>query len=53
MPKISVVVVNYNGNGLISACLKALEGQTVKDVDMVVGDNGSLDGSVYEIQICL
>lgn len=50
MPRVSVIIVNYNGKGLIAGCLKALEGQSFKDFKIVVVDNGSLDGSLYEIQ---
>jgi len=50
MPKVSVIVVNYNGNGLISGCLKALERQCFKDFEVIVVDNGSLDNSLCEMQ---
>ena len=50
MPKVSVIIVNYNGNGIISSCLKALEEQSFKDFETLVVDNGSLDGSLYEIK---
>lgn len=50
MPKISVIIVNYNGKGFIRGCLKALEGQTFKDFEVIIVDNGSLDGSLYEIK---
>jgi GT2 family glycosyltransferase len=50
MPRVSVIIINYNGKGLVTDCLKALEGQTFKDFEIVVVDNGSLDDSLYEIQ---
>ncbi len=50
MPRVSVIIVNYNGKGLITGCLKALEGQSFKDFEVVIVDNGSLVDSLYEIQ---
>ena len=50
MPKVSVIIVNYNGNGIITSCLKALEEQSFKDFEALVVDNGSLDESLYEIK---
>ena len=50
MSKVSVIIVNYNGNGLIQGCLKALEEQSFNDFEVIIVDNDSLDNSVYEIQ---
>ncbi len=50
MSKVSVIIVNYNGNGLIQGCLKALEEQSFNDFEVIIVDNDSLDNSVYEVQ---
>lgn len=50
MTRISVIIVNYNGTGLIINCLKALERQSLKDFEIVIVDNGSLDDSLHEIR---
>ena len=50
MPKVSVIIVNYNGKGLIRSCLQALERQSLGDFEVVIVDNASLDGSLYEIK---
>lgn len=50
MPKVSVIIVNYNGKGLIRGCLRALERQSLGDFEAVIVDNASLDGSLYEIR---
>lgn len=50
MPKVSIIIVNYNGKGFITGCLKALEGQSFKDFEIIIVDNGSSDDSLYEIQ---
>lgn len=50
MPRVSVIVVNYNGKGFIRGCLHALERQSLGDFEVVIVDNASLDGSLYEIE---
>lgn len=45
MPKVSIVVPNYNGIKYIQTCLDALRKQTMEDVEILVIDNGSEDGS--------
>jgi len=50
MPRASVIVVNYNGRGLIVDCLRALEKQSFSDFDVIVVDNGSSDDSIMIIQ---
>jgi GT2 family glycosyltransferase len=44
-PLISVVVLNWNGNGFVTDCLKSLQAQTYHPLEMIVVDNGSTDGS--------
>lgn len=46
MAKSTVVIPNYNGIKYIEACLDSLYMGTVKDLDVVVVDNGSADGSM-------
>jgi GT2 family glycosyltransferase len=45
-PAVSVVIVNFNRCELLRACLKAVSMQTFRDMEVVVVDNGSADGSV-------
>ena len=45
MPKVSVIIPNYNGIKYIEDCLNSLRNQTVKDFDVWVIDNASTDGS--------
>src|SRR5207253_816896 len=42
---ISVVVVNWNGKPLLADCLQSLRSQTFADVEVIIVDNGSTDGS--------
>src|SRR3972149_6837439 len=50
MPKVSVIILNYNGKGITTGCLEALGAQSFKDFEALVVDNGSLDDSLYEIK---
>jgi GT2 family glycosyltransferase len=50
MPKVSVIIVNYNGEGLMRGCLQALERQGLGDFEVVIVDNASTDGSLDEIR---
>jgi len=50
MPKVSVIIVNYNGKNLMRGCLQALERQSLVDFEAVIVDNASLDSSLYEIK---
>jgi GT2 family glycosyltransferase len=49
MPKVSLIVINYNGRDLIANCLRALEGQLLNSFEIVLIDNASTDGSLDEI----
>jgi len=44
-PLISVIVVNWNGRDLLPACLESLDKQTWPNMELIVVDNGSTDGS--------
>jgi GT2 family glycosyltransferase len=49
MPKVSILIINYNGEGLAIECLKSLERQTFNDFEIIIVDNASIDGSVNSI----
>jgi len=42
---ISVIIPNWNGKHFLSTCLKALEGQSFRDFEVILVDNASCDGS--------
>ena len=46
MSKVSVIVPNWNGKNYLEKCLLSLKGQTFEDLDVIVIDNGSSDGSI-------
>jgi GT2 family glycosyltransferase len=48
--RLSVVIVNWNSRGDLLACLESLARQTHKDLEIIVVDNGSNDGSVAAVR---
>ncbi len=46
MPRISVVVPIYNVEEFLDECLRSVAAQTVDDLEVVMVDDGSTDGSV-------
>ncbi|MCD0174724.1 glycosyltransferase family 2 protein [Deinococcus sp. 14RED07] len=49
-PKVSIIVVNWNGKNFLSDCLGSLKEQVYKNFELIVVDNGSTDGSQDEIR---
>jgi len=45
-PKISVIIVNYNGKKLLEKCLESLFKSNYKDFEVILVDNNSTDGSL-------
>jgi GT2 family glycosyltransferase len=45
-PKVSVIVLNWNGLRFLGPCLKSLMNQNATDYEVILVDNGSTDGSV-------
>ncbi len=45
VPRVSVIVVNYNGAHLLPACLDSLTAQDYPDLEILVVDNASVDDS--------
>lgn len=51
MTGVSIIVTNWNGKGLIESCLKSIIKNTdYPDYELIVVDNGSIDGSVEIIE---
>jgi len=46
LPKVSLVVVNYNGRQYLRECVRSLLATSYPNFDVVLVDNGSSDGSV-------
>jgi hypothetical protein len=49
---VSVVIPNWNGKRFLSACVDSLARQTYRQVETIVVDNGSSDGSVELLESC-
>ncbi len=49
-PLVSIVIVNWNGKGLLDDCLRSIYGQPFESFEVVVVDNGSTDGSVDAVK---
>ena len=49
MPRISVVILNYNGNAVVLPCLRSVLSLTWTDLEILVVDNASSDGSPDKI----
>ena len=45
-PKVSVIIVNFNGKRFLKDCLDSVLYQTYPNYDVILVDNGSTDGSV-------
>ena len=45
-PKVSIIVLNWNGKQYLETCLSSLEKQTCKSIEIILVDNGSSDGSI-------
>ncbi len=45
MPRVSLIILNWNGSELIRDCLESVAAQDFADFETIVVDNGSTDGS--------
>ncbi len=49
-PKISIIVVNWNGRDLLHECLDSISRQSYANYEIILVDNGSADGSVQFVR---
>ncbi len=49
-PIASIIIVNFNQVNLLAACLQSVENQEFRDFEVIVVDNGSVDGSVEMVR---
>lgn len=50
MKLVSVIIINWNGLGYLKQCLPSLNKQKYKNIEVIVVDNASIDGSVEYIK---
>ena len=50
-PKVSIIIVNWNGKRLLEDCLISVFSQTYINYNVILVDNGSTDGSVEYVKI--
>lgn len=50
MKKVSAIIVNWNGKKAVSDCIESLLRQDFEELEIIVSDNGSIDGSVDHIR---
>jgi GT2 family glycosyltransferase len=49
-PQVTVIILNWNGRHYLVPCLDAVLAQTFRDLEVILVDNGSTDGSVELIR---
>lgn len=49
-PKVSIIIVNWNGKHYLDMCFSSVLNQTYKDFEIIMVDNASTDGSVEYVQ---
>ncbi len=52
LPRVTVITVVYNGAGHIEETIRAVAGQSYPDIEYIVIDGGSTDGTVAVIERC-
>ncbi len=50
VPRVTVVIPNWNGERFLSSCLGSLREQSFEDFETILVDNGSTDGSVAFVE---
>lgn len=50
MSRISVVIPNYKGKKYLKNCIESVKRSTSLDLDIIIVDNGSKDGTMEEVQ---
>lgn len=50
VPRISVIVLNWNGRQYLDDCLGSLADQTFRDFETILVENGSTDGSAAHVR---
>lgn len=46
IPKISIIIPTYNSEKYISTCIESAINQTLKEIEIIIGDGGSTDSTI-------
>lgn len=49
-PLVSIIIVSWNGKNWLKGCLQTIKKQTYTNIEIIIVDNGSIDGSVEWIK---
>lgn len=49
-PRATIAILNWNGGDFVGSCIESILGQSEQDIEVVVVDNGSSDGSADAIE---
>ena len=49
-PKVSIIIVNYNGMAYLDACLSSVLNQGYQDYEVILVNNASTDGSLEYVR---
>jgi GT2 family glycosyltransferase len=50
MDKVSVILLNWNGLKYLEKCVESVLNQSYENIEFIIVDNGSTDGSILKIQ---
>ena len=48
--KVSIIVLNYNGSDFLEKCIQSIKKQTYSNLEIIVVDNNSTDGSIKRLK---
>lgn len=51
-PLVSIIIVNWNGGDVMQECLVSLSGISYSNTELIIVDNGSIDGSENLVNKC-
>ena len=50
LPKVSVIIPVYNVEKYVKRCIESIINQTLKDIEIIIVDDGSTDNSLYIVE---
>lgn len=50
LPLVSIIIINFNGKQVLFDCLKSIEKLKYENFEVILVDNGSIDGSIASVE---